>query len=59
VKAPIPLTGLTMTVPEGLVLTGYQPPEIRVIQSGTRIVIEYLTNQVRLLFERQGPAAEK
>ena len=59
VKAPIPLVGLTMTVPEGLVLTGYQPAETRVIQSGTRIVIEYLANQVHLLFERRGPAAEK
>jgi hypothetical protein len=48
-----------MTVPEGLVLTGYQPSETRVVQSGARIVIEYLANQVYLLFERQGPAAEK
>jgi hypothetical protein len=59
VQAPIPLAGLTLTVPEGLVLTGSQPSETHVIQSGTRIVIEYLANQVHLVFERQGPAAAK
>jgi hypothetical protein len=59
VKAPIPLAGLTITVPEGLVLTGHQPSEVRVIQSGTRVTIEHLAYQVHLVFERQGPTADR
>jgi hypothetical protein len=59
VKAPIPLTGLTMTMPEGLVLTGYQPSESRVIQSGTQVILKNLANQMDLVFERRSPAAEK
>jgi hypothetical protein len=59
VHAPLPLAGLTLTVPEGLVLTSYQPSETRVRQSGTQIIIEYFANHVHLRFERQGSAAEK